>query len=169
MPRPASRYRQGMTDPGTVLEETIDIDAPPATVWKLVTDLPRMAQWSPQVVRTIVRGDGIKLGTRLLNINRRGFMFWPTRSAVVRFEPEREFAFRIMENLTIWSFSLEATRTGTRLLQRRESPEGTSKVSSTMVKALLGGQESFQLELRGGMKQTLRRIKADAENGIPLP
>ena len=113
-----------MTDASAVLEETIDIDASPATVWSLVTDLPRMAQWSPQVVRTIVRGEGIKLGTRLFNINRRGLMFWPTRSSVVRFDPEREFAFRIAENLTIWSFSLEPTRTGTRLLQRREAPEG---------------------------------------------
>ena len=157
-----------MTDPAAVLEETIEIDAPPATVWALVTNLPRMAQWSPQVVKTIVRGEGIELGTRLININRRGPLVWPTRSKVVRFVPEREFGFKVMENLSVWSFTLEPTKTGTRVLQRRASPEGTTKVSTTIVKALLGGQESFQLELRAGMKQTLVRIKAEAESGASL-
>ncbi|KQY57415.1 MULTISPECIES: SRPBCC family protein [unclassified Nocardioides] len=152
-----------MTEVLELLEESIDIDADPATVWALVTDMPRMAQWSPQVVKTIVRGDGIALGTRTVNINRRGLLVWPTRSKVIRFEPEREFAFRIKDNKSVWSFSLDPIANGTRVVQRRQVPNGTTKISDTLIKAVMGGQESFQLELRGGMRQTLKRIKADAE------
>ena len=152
-----------MTQIEPLIEESIDVDAPPATVWKLVTDLPRMASWSPQVVRTVVRGGPVALGTRTLNINRRGPLVWPTRSTVVRFEPHRDFAFRIKDNNTTWSFALEPTEAGTRVVQRREAPNGTTKISDTLIRRVMGGQESFQGELRTGMQQTLRRLKVDAE------
>jgi uncharacterized protein YndB with AHSA1/START domain len=154
-----------MTDTAFVpaqLEESIEVDAPPAKVWSLLTDLPRMAAWSPQVVRTVVRGP-VQLGTRSLNLNRRGPLFWPTRSKVVRFEPHREFAFRVKDNRTIWSFSLEPTAAGTRVTQRRETPDGISDISLRLTKVALGGQETFTGELRDGMRQTLERMKADAE------
>jgi len=38
------------------LQESVEIAASPERVWSLVTDLPRMASWSPQVVKTFVRG-----------------------------------------------------------------------------------------------------------------
>ena len=153
-----------MTQVEALIEESIEVSAPPATVWKLVTDLPRMAAWSPQVVRTVVRGGPVQLGTRTVNINRRGPLVWPTRSKVVRFEPHRDFAFRIKDNKTIWSFTLEPTSDGTRVVQRREAPDGTSKISDGLIRRLLGGQQSFQGELRDGMRQTLRGIKVEAES-----
>lgn len=152
-----------MSDVAPLIEETIEVSAQPERVWALVTDLPRMARWSPQVLKTIVRGDGVGLGTRTVNINRRGPLVWPTRSKVIRFEPHREFAFRIKDNFTIWSFTLEPTASGTRIVQRREAPDGTSEISSRLVKAVMGGQVSFTEELRAGMRQTLSRIKAEAE------
>jgi hypothetical protein len=150
------------TTTDTQLEQSIDIAAPPAQVWALVTDLPRMASWSPQVVKTFVKGP-VQLGTRTLNVNRRGLLVWPTRAKVVRFEPHREFAFRVKDNFTIWSFTLEPTATGTRLTQRRETPDGISDISVRLTKVALGGQEQFRSELLDGMRQTLAAIKADAE------
>ncbi|MDN5893953.1 MAG: SRPBCC family protein [Nocardioides sp.] len=152
------------TDVEPLIEETIEIAAEPAQVWALVTDLPRMAAWSPQVVKTIIRGGNIGLGTRTLNVNRRGPLFWPTRSKVVRFEPHSEFAFRIAENKSIWSFSLEPTVAGTRVTQRRTTPDGLSSVSGVLTKKVLGGQVAFQTELRDGMRQTLERIKTEVES-----
>ena len=70
-----------MSQVEALLEESIDVDATPERVWSLVTDLPRMARWSPQVVRTVVRGGGpVQLGTRAVNVNRKGVLVWPTRS-----------------------------------------------------------------------------------------
>jgi hypothetical protein len=146
----------------TLLEESIEVAAPPAQVWSVLTDLPRMSAWSPQVVKTVVRGP-VQLGTRSFNLNRRGPLFWPTRSKVVRFEPHREFAFRVKDNFTVWSFTLEPTETGTRVVQRRETPDGISDISLRLTKVALGGQEKFTGELRDGMRQTLRRMKAEVE------
>ncbi|WP_122819148.1 SRPBCC family protein [Nocardioides pantholopis] len=145
------------------LSREIEIDAPPARVWALVSDVRRMSEWSPQVVRSFVRGGVVRRGTTFLNVNRRGLLFWPTRGRVVRFDPHREFAFQIAENWTIWSFTLEETGTGTRVVQRREAPRGISGVSRRLTQVALGGQEPFTVELLDGMAQTLERVKAEAE------
>ncbi len=154
-----------------LLEQTIDVRATPDRVWALVSDLPRMSRWSPQVLRTFLRGGRpVRLGTRMVNLNRRGLLVWPTQAKVVRFEPTREIAFKIRENGTIWSFTLEPATgvdgtevDGTRIIQRREAPEGTSDLSRKLVDRFMGGQVTFQDELRSGMRQTLARIKAEAE------
>jgi uncharacterized protein YndB with AHSA1/START domain len=152
-------------DRTTALEETIEVGAPPARVWALVSDLPRLAEWSPQVVRSFKRTPGpVQLSTRFLNLNRRGLLVWPTRSKVVRFEPHTEIAFRVKENYTIWSFTLEPTDDGgTRITQRRETPDGISDISHRLTRAVLGGLDEFAEELRQGMRSTLARIKAEAE------
>ena len=147
-----------------LIEESIETTAAPVRVWSLVSDLTNMSRWSPQVARTIVRGRPVQLGTRAININRDGVKVWPTQSKVVRFEPHREIAFRIKENRSIWSFQLEETETGgTRITQRRETPDGTTKLSDTLVDKVLGGQDSFQGGLRRGMRETLQKIKVEAE------
>lgn len=147
-----------------LIEESIETSASPVRVWSLVSDLSNMSRWSPQVARTIVRGTPVQLGTTALNINRDGFKVWPTRSQVVRFEPHREVAFRVKDNRTIWSFTLEPTPAGgTRIVQRRETPDGTSGISNRLVDLVFGGQQDFQASLRAGMRQTLERIKAEAE------
>ncbi len=147
------------------IEATVEIDAPPARVWSLVADLRNMARWSPQCMRTFVRGGGpVELGSLMVNLNRRGLLVWPTQSKVVRFVPEREIAFRIRENHTVWSYSLEPTAAGgTLLVSRREAPHGLSDLSVRLTDAALGGVGAFTDELRQGMRQTLDRIKADAE------
>ncbi|GAA4816732.1 SRPBCC family protein [Nocardioides caeni] len=150
-----------------LIEDSIEIAAPTDKVWALVSDVPRMAKWSPQVVKSTVKGGEVKLGAKFSNLNKQGFKRWPTNGKVVRFTPPAdgagEFAFRIAENRTVWSFQLEPTATGTRLTERRETPDGVSKLSSVLTKVALGGQTKFTEELRAGIRQTLERIKAEAE------
>lgn len=147
-----------------LLEESITIDATPEQVWSAVSDLGRMSKWSPQVVRTIVRGRPIRLGTKMINVNRRGPIVWPTQTKVVRFEPQQEIAFRVKDNYTIWSFALVGDGEGrTVLTQRREAPDGISTISRTFTDRLFGGVADFQVELCGGMRETLAKIKADVE------
>jgi uncharacterized protein YndB with AHSA1/START domain len=146
------------------LEASIDIDAPPAAVWQLVSDLRNMSRWSPQCRKTIVRGGVMREGTKVINLNRRGLLFWPTQAMVTEFVPEQRIAFRIKENWTIWSFTLSPTpEGGTRVVQRREAPKGISDVSVRLTKAVLGGVDEFTTELQQGMSHTLRQIKQDAE------
>ncbi|MGN6251426.1 MAG: SRPBCC family protein [Marmoricola sp.] len=146
------------------LEESVEIDAAPARVWELVRDPRNMSRWSPQTWRSFLRGGAeVREGSRFLNVNHKGLLVWPTRSKVVRFTPEREIAWRVSDNFTIWSLQLEPAGTGTRLVQRRETPQGISDISVRLTNRVMGGQEQFTRALREGMQQTLQRIKADAE------
>lgn len=145
-----------------LIEESVEVSATPEQVWALVSDLAAMPRWSPQVAKVIVRGDG-GVGTRTININREGLKVWPTRSKVVRADPHREFAFRIKDNKAIWSFTLEPTDAGTRIVQRREVPDGISPASQRLTDLFMGGTKGLQANLRRGMQQTLQRIKADLE------
>jgi hypothetical protein len=145
------------------LEASVDIAAPPAAVWAQISDLRNMARWSPQTARSIPRG-GEGLGARFLNINRKGLLVWPTRSKVVRYEDGTEIAWRVKENFTIWSLRLEPTADGgTRLLQRREAPDGISDVSVRATNVAFGGVPKFNQTLQDDMRRTLLRIKAAVE------
>ncbi|ORI21389.1 SRPBCC family protein [Rhodococcus sp. 1168] len=147
------------------LEATIDIDAKPEQVWKLVSDLKRMGEWSPQCKLMKVFGGDIRRGTTTLNINRRGLLVWPTRSKVIEFEPNQKIAFRVLDNKAIWSYSLTPNGTGTTVVEKREAPNGTTAISSFLVKNVLGGSDQFDIELVDGMNKTLQRIKAETEKG----
>jgi uncharacterized protein YndB with AHSA1/START domain len=152
-----------LTDVATI-EASIDIAAPPAAVWALVSDLRNMPRWSPQCRKTIVRGGVMEEGAKLINVNRRGLLFWPTQAMVTEFVPEERVAFKIRENWTIWSFTLSPSlEGGTTVVQRREAPKGISEVSVRLTKAVLGGVDVFTSELEQGMDQTLQKIKRDAE------
>jgi uncharacterized protein YndB with AHSA1/START domain len=145
------------------IEATIEIAAPPALVWSLVSDLRNMSRWSPQTAKSILRGEN-GLGARFLNINRLGPLVWPTRSKVVRFEEGTEIAWRVKDNYTIWSLRLEPTADGgTRLVQTREAPDGISDISVGLTKVAFGGVPKFTRTLQDDMVRTLARIKADAE------
>ncbi len=148
----------------TSLSATIDVQAPPAAVWAVVSDLKRMGEWSPQCKKMAVLGGEPKLGTRTINLNKRGPLVWPTSAKVVRFEPERRLAFRVTENHTIWSYELEPTETGTRVTERREAPGGTTAVSNLLIRVAFGNQRNFDGELERGMNATLAKIKAAAES-----
>lgn len=145
------------------LEATIDISAPPEQVWKVLSDLKRMPEFSPHTVRMIPLGKP-KAGTWTVNWNRDGKKFYPTTSRITRFEPDRGFAFRMTENFTTWSFTLEPTATGTRLNQRRDVVEGVSWPVRKMIEALLGGEQAFEANLVQGMNETLGRIKTAVES-----
>ena len=150
-----------------LLEYAVEIAAPPAEVWELVSDVRRIPRWSPQVNSTRLREgyDRVELGTQFTNRNSHGDLEWITHGEIVRFEVEREVAFRIQENWAIWSFRLEATEGGgTRLTERRETPDGISDVSLELTDGYMGGQAEFTKTQRAGIRQTLEGIKAAAES-----
>lgn len=148
-----------------LLEERIEIAAPPGEVWALVSDVCRMPEWSPQVTSTRLRAgfDRCALGTEFTNRNRLGELEWTTHGEIVRYDEEAVIAFRIAENWTVWSFHLEPAGSGTLLTQRRETPDGLSDLSRELTEGFLGGQEAFTANLRSGMRETLAAIKATAE------
>jgi uncharacterized protein YndB with AHSA1/START domain len=148
------------------LESSVEIAAPVERVWELVSDVRNMSQWSPQVTSTRLRAglDECALGAEFTNRNVHSELEWTTHGEIVRFSPDAEIAFRIRENWAIWGFRLEASPGGTRLTQRRETPDGISDLSRDLTEGFMGGTDQFTDALRAGMRQTLERIKASAES-----
>jgi uncharacterized protein YndB with AHSA1/START domain len=146
-----------------LLQAHIDIDAPVGKVWELVSDLSRMPQWSPQC-RLMKAFGPLRQGTRTFNLNRRNFFIWPTTCTVVEVIPEKKMAFRVNANNTIWSYELEPTDAGTRLVETRHAENGVKAISNMSVNALFGGVPNFERELVEGMNTSLARIKAAAES-----
>jgi hypothetical protein len=107
----------------------------------------------------------VRQGTRTINLNRRKRMFWPTTCTVVEIVPERKLAFRVDTNNTIWSYELEPSGAGTRLIESRHAENGVTAFSNLSVNALFGGTANFERELLDGMNASLARIKAAAETG----
>lgn len=77
--------------------------------------------------------------------------------------PEKKVAFRVDANKTVWSYELEPTATGTRLVETRNAENGVTAASKLTVNALFGGVPSFEQELVAGMNESLAKIKAAAE------
>ena len=148
-----------------LLQAQIDIDAPVATVWNLISDFNRMPEWSPQCRRMKARGP-LRAGTKTINLNRRGMLFWPTTSVLTEVTPEKKLAFVVNENGTEWSYELEPTATGTRVTETRRAANGVVKpISAFLTRTVLGGMDVFEHELVDGMNASLSRIKAAAERG----
>jgi uncharacterized protein YndB with AHSA1/START domain len=147
-----------------LLQAQVDIKAPVAKVWALVSDFGRMPQWSPQC-RWMKALGPLRAGTRTINLNRRNYLFWPTTCTLTEVVPEQKLAFKVNTNRSIWSYELQPTPEGTRLIESRHAENGVTAFSTFTVKTIMGGAESFERELVDGMNASLAKIKAAAENG----
>lgn len=147
----------------TDLETEIRVDAPLDAVWAVVSDLTRMPEWSTQC-RKVVARTPIRQGSLMLNLNREGHLWWPTRATVTDVSHLQRVAWRILDNGTEWSFTLTPEGDTTRITHRRDVPaQGTSRISAMLVDRILGGEEVFEANLLTGMTTTLERIRAAIE------
>ena len=145
-----------------LLQAQVDINAPAAKVWALISDFRRMPDWSPQC-RWMKAFGPLRAGTRTVNLNRRNRVLWTTTCTVLEVIPEKKLAFRVNTNHTIWSYELEPNGERTRMIESRHAENGVTAVSNLTVNAFFGGIANFESELIDGMKASLTRIKAAAE------
>jgi uncharacterized protein YndB with AHSA1/START domain len=145
-----------------LLKAQVDINAPAAKVWALISDFRRMPDWSPQC-RWMKAFGPLRAGTRTVNLNRRNRILWTTTCTVLEVIPEKKLAFRVNTNHSIWSYELEPNGERTRVIESRHAENGVTAVSNLTVNAFFGGTANFERELIDGMKASLTRIKAAAE------
>lgn len=160
MTRPAARGNAERE-----LRAEVHIDATPEEVWAALTDLDRMPERSPELVRMLpLKRGGLREGQWYLGINRRKAVVWPTRNVVRSVKPGRELVWHTATSGATWINELEAVDGGTRLVQRRPVPRLTF-LSRITAGTVLGGGAQHADELEDGMATTLARLKAEIEQG----
>jgi hypothetical protein len=97
--------------------ESIVIDAPGDQLYALVSDLPRMGEWSPECTRVswIGGATGAVVGARFIGHNRVGAIRWYTQGEVLEAEPGRRFAFRIHFGpvpIALWEYEFASAASG---------------------------------------------------------
>lgn len=137
------------------------IDAPPEKVWAALSDLSRMPDWSPELVRMVpLKRGGLRVGQWYLGINRRKAVVWPTRSVVAEVEPGRRLTWDTRSSGARWIWELVPEGAGTRVVHRRPVPTGITGMSKVFAPLFLGGSEGHADELEAGMARTVERLKA---------
>lgn len=149
-------------------EASVDIAADPATVWSLVSDVPRMGEWSP-VCRRVEYLDGATSpseGTRFVGHNRQFGARWSRTCVITTCRTGQELAFHTLfrdEVGTRWRYRLEPSDRGTRLVESYELVAMPRWVAA--MQRVPGMASRSRLETKKGMQRTLSRIKSAAESG----
>ena len=144
---------------------SVDIAAPPATVFALVSDVRRIGEFSPETFEAewLDGADGPASGARFrghVKRNGRGPVYWTT-CTVTSYEPEKEFAFSVDfagSVVNTWGYRLQPKGTETELTEWFElRPTPLNRLYWA-----LAGRWRARTN-RHGLEQTLARIKAVAE------
>jgi uncharacterized protein YndB with AHSA1/START domain len=140
---------------------SVDIDASPDAVWNLVSDVTRMAEWSPECIRAewVDGASSAKVGAESHGYNRLGTLEWDMRCVITECEPRRRFAFSVppdSPHATLWRFDLTPAGTGTRLTESFDAP-------IINVEGSVGNYPERCEMLVEGARTTLQNIKLTAE------
>jgi hypothetical protein len=149
-----------MTQSPAPISTTVEMNASTEEVWDVVSDLARMPEFSPELRKAFVVGKP-GVGARVIGINRRKAVVWPTTSTVVRWEPGRAVAWRTRESGATWVYELEPTATGTAVTGRRVLPRFS--FGTSLLAPVIGGAAGHDTELAAGIRTTLERIQATVE------
>lgn len=146
---------------------SIDVAAPPIVVWRLVSDITRMGEWSPECERCewIEGSTAAHAGAKFQGHNRIGSRRWTTMSEVVEAVEGRVFEFAVggvTSPTSRWRYEFDSTSEGhTRVT---ESMEGyRTGIFFNLVRRLTTGVKDRAEHNRRGIEETLARIKAAAE------
>ena len=149
-------------------EVTVEIAAPPDTVYALVSDITRMGEWSPECVRcTWTKGStGPVVGARFKASNKGGRgPAWSNSPTVTVAEPGREFAFNRSGpgiGSYTWRYVMQPTPAGTRLTESFDAERPLGSAMTWLTEKWVGSTDR-DADLRAGMITTLERVKRAAE------
>jgi uncharacterized protein YndB with AHSA1/START domain len=167
--RSAPVSANSLADPansGPVDEASVYIEASPEAVWDLVSDLPRISEWSPECtgVRWLGSPTGPVVGARFLGFNRQGWKRWFTRNVVEESARGEVFAWLTKDNKTRWAYRLARSGTGTTVTETRTLPAKRPFGPKLAIVLFLGGLKAHDEHMRENMQQTLERLKTLAES-----
>ena len=147
---------------------SVEIAAPPEIVYRLLADVRRMGEWSPECVRCRWLGgaEGARPGARFKGTSRNGWHRWSTRSTIVVADPGRVLTFDVTYlGLAVarWSYEFGSSPTGSTVVTESVD-DRRGRLLRTFSPYITGARDR---EHRNDetMQATLRRVKAVAERG----
>ena len=148
-----------------------DIAAPPEDVWGLVSDLPRMGEWSDENVggKWLGGATGPEPGATFRGANRNGMHRWKTKVMVGDADPGRRFSFRVASMgipVSAWAYDFEPTSDGCRVT---ESWTDLRPGWFRPIAQVATGVADRPAHTRKGMAETLGRLAAAAESSAEEP
>jgi len=142
-----------------------DIAAPADAIWALVTDLPRMGEWSSENLggKWLKGAVGPAPGATFRGANRNGIYWWKTKAIVQECIPGERFSFRVTSlgiPVSEWTYEFEATEAGCRVTESWvDRRPGFFKPISSMAT----GVRDRETHTRAELAQTLDSLAAAAE------
>lgn len=142
------------------------INAPAARVWEMVSDLPRMGEWSNENVggRWVGEPSAAVPGAVFKGANRNGVRRWSTKVKVVEAVPGEVFAFDVTYlglPISAWRYEFAATDDGCVVT---ESWTDRRPGWFTPLARLATGVSDRDAHTRVGMEHTLERLAVAAES-----
>lgn len=144
------------------------MDSSPDVVYRLVSDVTRMGEWSPECSRCewLDTAQEPEVGARFRAWNKRGLMRWRNTPTVVAATPGEVFAFERTNGpgagRVRWTYRLEPRDGGTLVAEAYEITEPISPLIGRFMGLMLRVSDRTS-DLTDGMKETLERVKAAAE------
>ena len=145
------------------VERTIRADA--GRLYELVTDLPRMGDWSPENTggRWVKGATGPAVGARFKGTNRNGWRRWSTDVVVTTAKPGEQFTFDVSTGpikVATWDYRFEQSGDSTSVVETwtdRRNPL-VAKVA-----ILIAGVRDRPGRNRQTMEATLEKLAAAVE------
>jgi uncharacterized protein YndB with AHSA1/START domain len=148
-----------------LVEVSRTIQASPERLYGLVSDLPRMGEWSPENRggRWVKGATRPAVGARFKGRNKSGWRSWSTDVVVAVAEPGREFAFDVTAlglRVARWGYRFEGVADGTVVTEYWEDHRSplAAKLSGVLV-----GVSDRAAHNRAGMIETLDKLAVVAE------
>jgi uncharacterized protein YndB with AHSA1/START domain len=146
-------------------ESSLLIEAPAETVYDLISNPMRMAEWSPECVRCRwTRGArGAEVGARFRGTSRNGRRRWTTTSTITEMRPGELFAWEVTyfgRPVARWEYRIEPADHGVRLVESVVDRRGRMLGA---VSPIITGSPDRARRNRDTMETTLLAVKATAE------
>jgi uncharacterized protein YndB with AHSA1/START domain len=150
------------------LTSSIEIAAPPEKIWSMVSDLPRMGEWSPENTGGKWKGGATEAapGVKFKGNNKNGWHRWGVGVVINEANPPKSLSFTVkMGPLTgaTWGYEIEPTASGCKVTESwTDTRSGIFKVQAvTKLVTGVGDRMNYAQEL---MDTTLANIKKAAES-----
>jgi hypothetical protein len=148
------------------ITEQVVVGVPPAVAYAAVSDVRRIARWSPECFTVWVwrRRDGVP--ERFVGFNRRGPFLWFTTCHVVRAAPGEEFAFEVTTfglPVARWGYRFAAVPAGTAITEYFvDQRERGARILGRLFTGRVANDRPAAN--RDGMRTTLARLQAELES-----